>query len=198
LLIALIAGGDGPRLTSHLNDQIFISHFHDLEDGFPNLEELNNDNDSASSIASVVHRKEMDDVFNVASDPIINVSDIETLTGLADEATVSIDITRYMHDIIAFLRLHRAVQGGISPLATKQFEKLVKSLAPLHGLKYVTPSLVALATKKIYSHRIQIVSPENERSMQWGSDLDAVKAALEGIGPEEVIEDVLGTVEIPL
>lgn len=36
--------------------------------------------------------------------------------------------------------------------------------------------------------------------MQWGSDLNAVKALLEGIGPEEVIEDVLsGTgAEVPL
>jgi hypothetical protein len=36
--------------------------------------------------------------------------------------------------------------------------------------------------------------------MQYGSDLEAVSAYLEGIGPEEVIEDVLGTsgAETPL
>jgi hypothetical protein len=36
--------------------------------------------------------------------------------------------------------------------------------------------------------------------MQWGSDLEAVVALLEGVGPEEVIEDVLGStgVEVPL
>jgi len=36
--------------------------------------------------------------------------------------------------------------------------------------------------------------------MQWGSDVDAVAALLEGIGPEEVIEDVLGSsgAEVPL
>jgi len=36
--------------------------------------------------------------------------------------------------------------------------------------------------------------------MQWGSDLDAVTALLEGIGAEDVIEDVLGTTgaEAPL
>jgi len=39
-----------------------------------------------------------------------------------------------------------------------------------------------------------------ERSMQWGSDIDAVAAILDGIGPEEVIEDVLGSsgAEAPL
>lgn len=65
-------------------------------------------------------------------------------------------------------------------------------------MTFVTPTLVALATKKIYPHRIEIVTPEKERSMQWGSDINAVTAALEGVGPETVIDDVLGMVEVPL
>jgi hypothetical protein len=71
-------------------------------------------------------------------------------------------------------------------------------LAPLHGLSYVTPSLIALAARKVYLHRIQIVDAAKERSMQWGSDLEAVSTLLEGVGPEEVIEDVLGSTEVPL
>jgi hypothetical protein len=72
------------------------------------------------------------------------------------------------------------------------------ALAPLHGLTYITPSLVALAARKIYAHRIVITSPERERSMQWGSSLEAVKAVLEGVTPEDVIEEVLQSVEAPL
>jgi len=72
------------------------------------------------------------------------------------------------------------------------------ALAPLHGLSYITPSLVALAARKIYPHRIVITAPENERSMQWGSSLDAVKAVLEGVTVEDVIEEVLQSVEVPL
>ena len=72
------------------------------------------------------------------------------------------------------------------------------ALAPLHGLDYVSPSLVALAARKIYPHRIIITSPENERSMQWGSSLEAVKAVLEGVTVEDVIEEVLQSVEAPL
>jgi hypothetical protein len=67
-----------------------------------------------------------------------------------------------------------------------------RCLAPLHNLTYATPSLIALAARKVYLHRIEIVKPENERSMQWGSNLDAVAAILEGVGAEDVIEDVLG------
>ncbi len=50
LFIALIAGGEGPRLTKQLNEHMFISHFHDPEDGYPNLEDLENDGNSISSV----------------------------------------------------------------------------------------------------------------------------------------------------
>lgn len=50
LFIAVLAGGEGPRLTKHLNEYMFISHFHDPEDGFPNMEEMYDDGDSISSV----------------------------------------------------------------------------------------------------------------------------------------------------
>lgn len=50
LFIALLGGGEGPRLTKHLNDYMFISHFHDPEDGFPNLEDMYDDGNSISSV----------------------------------------------------------------------------------------------------------------------------------------------------
>jgi len=71
LFIALLAGGEGPRLTKHLNDHIFISHFHDPEDEFPNLEDLENDGDS---ISSVVRKKAINDQIRAASAPIFSAS----------------------------------------------------------------------------------------------------------------------------
>lgn len=35
------------------------------------------------------------------------------------------------------------------------------------------------------------MKPENERSVQWGSDISAVEAALQGVGPDDIIEDVV-------
>jgi hypothetical protein len=71
-------------------------------------------------------------------------------------------------------------------------------LAPLHSLTYVTPSLVALAARKVYPHRIVVATPETERSMQWGSDYKTVVTMLEGITPDEIVDEVLSTVEVPL
>lgn len=133
-----------------------------------------------------------------SDEPVITESDISHLSRLGQQAQCDIDVVRYQMNVVSFLRMHRAVAGGVSPTATKHFEQLTKSLAPLHGLDYVTPSLVQLAARKVYLHRLQIVEPERERSMQWGSELAAVEAVLEGVGPEDVIEDVLGMVTVPL
>lgn len=58
--------------------------------------------------------------------------------------------------------------------------------------------MVDLAARKIYPHRILITAPENERSLQWGSSLEAVKAVLDGVTAEDVVEEVLQSVEAPL
>ncbi|KAI2471940.1 hypothetical protein F4781DRAFT_385566 [Annulohypoxylon bovei var. microspora] len=133
--------------------------------------------------------------------PSITDADITSLALLARNVSLDIEVLRYQMNIVSFLRMHRAVApagGGVTPQATKHFEQLAKSLAALHGLDYVTPSLVALAVKKAYAHRIRVTTPEKERSLQWGSEIGAVEALLEGVDAEYVIEDVLGMVEAPL
>jgi hypothetical protein len=100
--------------------------------------------------------------------------------------------------IVSFLRMHRAVADGITPAATKHFGQLMRCLAPLHRSDFVTPALVGLAVRKVYLHRIRITTPEKERSIHWGSTLEAVRGLLEGVGPEEVIEDVLEMVTAPI
>ena len=111
---------------------------------------------------------------------------------------LSPDVRAYMHNIVVFMRMHRAVASGVTPHATRHLYALTHALSPLHGLDFITPSLVALAVRKIYPHRIVIVAPEDEMSLQWGSELEAVKVYLDGITGEDIIEDVLERVETPL
>jgi MoxR-like ATPase len=111
---------------------------------------------------------------------------------------MSTEVRRYLHNVVTFLRNHRAVARGVTPGATKHFEILVKTLALLHGLTFVPPSLIALAARKVYRHRVVIVEAEDERSLQYGSDVDAVAALLDGLAADDIIEDVLASVEAPL
>jgi hypothetical protein len=57
--------------------------------------------------------------------PTFTKSEIDRLVNLM-ESTVKLspEIRAYLHDIVVFLRLHRAVQGGISALATRHLLKL--------------------------------------------------------------------------
>ncbi|KAI1738509.1 hypothetical protein F4680DRAFT_425114 [Xylaria scruposa] len=260
LLVAVLASESAgqARLTKHLNDHFYISHWQDPEDGFPHLdqdedgteaedshaegnkgdisntyrtrrEDPDDDDDAASqaSSASVVRRTRSSKTPSIPTpagrggqytatkdwaqesfqardahterNQIFTETDISTLSTLSLQIHVDIEVQRYQMNIIAFLRLHRAVTpGSVPPVATTHFRMLIRSLAALHGLDFATPELVQLAARKIYAHHIVVVPPERERSMQWGSDLEAVKALLEDVQPEDVVEDVLGTVDVPL
>jgi len=193
--------GGAARVTKHLNDYMFIGHWHDPEDGYVNFEDGDDNVDvETASTGSVVKVRmaHQDQKGSPSSEALVSEADIARLSTLSRQVDVDINVTRYRMNIISFLRMHRAVADGISPTATKHLELLCRCLAPLHKVSFVTPALVGLAARKVYTHRIRIAKPENERSMQWGSKLGAVKAILDGVGPEEVIEDVLTMVTAPL
>ncbi|MCJ1310087.1 hypothetical protein MMC25_003748 [Agyrium rufum] len=195
LLVALVAT-DSIALVKHLNDHVFISHYHDPADGFANIEEgtewIADDHASESSVLHKTHAKAS------LQNSLFSIDDVRHLTDESSTVQTGIEVFRYLHNIVIFLRTHRAVGKGVTPRATKHFEHLVECLAPLHGLDYVTPSLVALATRKIYRHRIAIVAPENELSMQYGSELEAVRELLAGLTSDDIIQEVLEMVEAPL
>lgn len=219
LVVAVLGAPSGGRahVTPHLNDFFYLAHWHDADaDGFDYLDDdgaadssyADDDGASTMSSTSVVvkphhrsggggKRTSSFDGLSIRPPAVISEADIALLAQLSRQVAVDVDVARYQMNIVSFLRTHRAVGGGVTPTATKHFEQLMRSLAPLHGLDYVTPSLVGMAARKVYLHRIRIVRPERERSVQWGSEVEAVEAVLEGVGAEEVLEDVLGVVAVP-
>ncbi|KAL8860019.1 MAG: hypothetical protein Q9178_003568 [Gyalolechia marmorata] len=205
--MVIIQSSMGPGLNKHLvwlahrfelNDHIFLSHFHDLEDGFPNLENASEWIEDDRSSSSSVVRKSVLQRPKDGPGVTFSEADIQALANESKNTTVTAEVECYLQNVVTFLRMHRAIDGGIDPRATKYFKTLITCLAPIHGLDFATPSLVAIAARKIYPHRIILTVPERDRSLQYGSDLAAVEAALEGVTPESVIEDVLAAVEAPL
>ena len=176
LLFVAVLSYPGAELTHHLNDQFCVSHFHAPEDGFPHLE------------------------FKSAKpqQPAISRDDIKVLRQLSSEIPLPAEIAKYLHNVAIFMRNSRFVKGGVTATATRQLRILSRALAPLHNLDFVPPYLVALAARKIYPHRLILATSETERSLQWGSDPAAIKELLDGLTAEDVIEDVLASVEAPL
>ncbi|CAD0090735.1 unnamed protein product [Aureobasidium vineae] len=183
------------------NDMFAISHHHTEDDGFPNLEEQEfkepPQSDDAVSISSVV-KHTLSNGEAVSESPSITPNEIQDLRTAVISVRVSAEVAAYLHNVVIFMRLNRFVAGGISAYATRHFRAIVYALAPLHGLEYVPPSLVALAARKVYAHRLILATPSTERSMQWGSDFRAVEQVLQGVTVEDAIESVLSSVEAPL
>ncbi|KAL1976001.1 hypothetical protein VTN31DRAFT_4393 [Thermomyces dupontii] len=183
-----------PRLSKHLIDHILFSHFHDPEDGYPNLEDDDWMSDDQASLSSVVHKK------HTESRPLIQINEeiISSIRYFTTSVVVTPEVAQYAHNIVVFLRLHRAVAGGISARSGNDLLQLAKCLAPLHGIDYLTPSIVALAAKKAFRHRVRIAGPEDDRSIQYGSDVKVIAHILKDIDSDSIIEHVLSEVEPPL
>lgn len=196
LFIPIIASSTSHiKLIPHLNDRIFISHHHLPEFGFAYLEGLD---DSASSHHSSEFSK-LDSVREIRNSNLkIGKDAIDKIRTMGNATTITPEIRRYLQDIATFLRLERGVDGGVTPRASTQFLAMARYLAPLHGINFVTPSLVTLAARKVYTHRIVIAGTIRERSMQYGSEPKAVSELLEDLTPQDVIENVLNTVPSPI
>ncbi|GFG19527.1 hypothetical protein IFM5058_10185 [Aspergillus udagawae] len=184
-----------PRLNHHLNDHLILSHYHDPTDGYVHLEE-NTDwlSDGQLSTSSVVRKS---DAQLKNQSPAVDQNLLDKIQHLSASVSVGADIIRYQQDIVVFLRLSRAVAGGITARSNMQFTKLSKLLATLHGIDYLTPSIVALAARKAFRHRIVLAKPEDDRSLQYGSDIQALTKVLAQASPDSILDGVLA-LEPPL
>ena len=43
-----------------------------------------------------------------------------------------------------------------------------------------------------------LAAPEDDRSLQYGSDVRAVRELFEGLRPEDIVDEVLEEVEVPV
>ncbi|WPG99511.1 Hypothetical protein R9X50_00232600 [Acrodontium crateriforme] len=177
LLFVAVVSKPEARLTHHLNDMFAMSHFHDADLGFSRTEDRFEGQHSTNGF----HQNE-----------------VKSLRVQARNVHITAEMAGYLHNVVIFMRLSRYVKSGVTATATRNLRTLAKTLASLHGLEFLTPSLVALAARKIYPHRLVLATSETERSLQWGSDPEAVRQMMDGLTVELVIEEVIASVESPL
>lgn len=197
LFIAL-SGTNAARLPPHLNDLFSISHHHDADNGPQKSMSRKWSFDDAASLSSVVRSSPHRLPSNFGDLPHISHQDLQYLQECLSRVKMSAEVAAYLSNVTVFMRWHRYIAGGVTAMGSRHLRVTVKALAVLHGLSFVTPSLVALAIRKTYPHRLIIATSETERSLQWGSDAASVEQSLEGVTPEVAIDAVLATVETPL
>ena len=140
---------------------------------YPNLEE-------EVDILKLQHQRKSKD----ALDEIQTVISVETLLKYKNQIhdiIVEDKVMQYIAEIVIQTRKHPHLLLGGSPRASLAILKVSKALAAVQGRDFVTPEDVKLSLKPILNHRI-ILSPEKE---------------MEGTTPEQIIELIQKSVEIP-
>ena len=117
-------------------------------------------------------------------DEVKAVMDIETLLKFRDQIhdiVVEDKIFDYVAEIVLQTRSHPHLILGGSPRASLSILKAAKAFAAIQGRDFVTPEDVKSSLKPVLNHRIML-SPEKE---------------MEGTTPEQVIDLIQNTIEIP-
>ena len=113
--------------------------------------------------------------------PVAGPEDVALMTSIVWDIYVDDKILGYIADIIEETRKHPYVRLGGSPRAAIAMLQLSRAIALINGRDYVIPDDVKKVAMPVLVHRV-ILKPEAE---------------LEGITPENVIDDVLKKVPVP-
>ncbi|MBQ4120249.1 MAG: MoxR family ATPase [Clostridia bacterium] len=116
-----------------------------------------------------------------AVNEVASAEDIVEMQQIAEQVYVSDDIYHYIAKLAETTRNHEMLELGMSPRGSIATARLARAYAFIKGRNYVVPDDVAAVFLDASSHRV-ILSP---------------KARVNGTTVENVIDDILKTVEIP-
>lgn len=114
--------------------------------------------------------------------PVATLDDLLAASRLCRRVHVDDDLRRYITEITRATREHDAVELGVSPRGTLALFRSAQALAALRGRDYVLPDDVKHVSRPVLVHRM-ILSPE---------------ARLRGRDAEQIVDDVVGGVEVPV
>ena len=112
---------------------------------------------------------------------IFSSDELKSIQDTIKSVKVEDQILKYIAEITNKTRNHGQIFLGASPRASLSMMKASKALAAINGRDFVIPDDVQKLANPIYNHRI-ILSPEAE---------------MEGLEPENIIEEIIRTVEVP-
>ncbi|KAG5366546.1 hypothetical protein CJU89_0979 [Yarrowia sp. B02] len=133
-----------------------------------------------------------------ASPPLMTAADIKMLHDKASKVSIVAELQRYMQDIIVHIRCHRVVARAIKPKAARDFTLFVRHMCVLNDSDFATPSVIAVAARKLLPSSVHIASPEFEPSLAYGSDYKLIEEYITSWDGALVVEDVLNRVKAPV
>lgn len=126
------------------------------------------------------HQLKVDDKTKQVQ-PVLTAEELKTYQTLIKDIIVKENLLEYIARIVVNTRENPFLYLGASPRASLALLTASKGFAAINGRDFVTPDDIKEAAVAVLRHRV-IVTPERE---------------MEGLGVEEVIKQILESIEIP-
>mgnify|MGYP000656192865 CR=1 FL=1 len=141
--------------------------------GYPNLQQ-------EMTIIKNQHENKLADKTD-AVQTVISGAELKTYQNLVKEVVVEQNLIEYIAKIIVNTRENQFLYLGASPRASLALLTASKSFAAIRGRDFVTPEDIKSAATAVLRHRV-MVAPERE---------------MEGLTADEIIKQILESIEIP-
>lgn len=123
----------------------------------------------------------IDYIDSLPVDHVLSVEEALGIMGYVKKVKVSEEVVGYAVGLVSEVRNHPDVAFGPSTRASISLFKGARALALMDGREYVIPDDVKRLAHPVLDHRVR-VKPEAE---------------IEGIKPEDVVDEVLKKVQVP-
>lgn len=144
-----------------------------IEVTYPNLED---------EVRILNEHQQRNAVTNLAIvEPVITPEMLASLREKVRNVHVEPHLVRYIAQIVAGTRDNASLFLGASPRASLAMLNGAKSFAAMMGRDFITPEDIRQVVAPVLRHRI-LLTPERE---------------MEGLGPEEVIKQIIEKIEVP-
>ncbi len=113
--------------------------------------------------------------------PVVSSDKIHRFQQVVHSLRIDPNLMRYVAQLVQATRDHEALYLGASPRASLAIMSAAKAFAAMVGRDFVTPEDIQQAAIPVLQHRVML-TPEQE---------------MEGITPAEVVQKLMGRVEVP-
>lgn len=136
---------------------------------------------SAAEENAILMRFERTDPLE-SLEQVVAAAEIMTMQQEVRQIRVEASLRQYIVDVCRATREHEDIELGASPRATMALYRTCQAIAAINGRSFVIPDDVKTMTPYVLTHRL-IVNPQTR---------------LRGRRPEEVINEVVSTVPVPV
>lgn len=112
--------------------------------------------------------------------------------------TITTEVKTYIYDLIVQLRYSRFIKGGLPTYLLFDLTDFIKFKAFILKKTFVTPTLVKTCFKQVLPLRLNLIEPEEDPTLMYGSNPVLIQQLVEAIDVHDVIDIAIANVKPPI